>query len=150
MDAAGIVADHASQGAAVVGSGVGGEGEVMFFGGVAEVIEDDSGLYAGDAAGRVDFEDLRHVLGEIEDDGDVAALSGEGRASAAAEQGSVEFAAEGDGGEDVVGIVRENYPDGDLAVIGAIGSVESAGTGVKADFAANLAAQGLGQPRGVG
>ncbi len=38
VDAAGVVADHAADGAAVVAGGIGGEGQVIFFGGVAEVI----------------------------------------------------------------------------------------------------------------
>ena len=58
----------------------------MFFGGVAEVVENDAGLHAGDAAGGIDLENPRHVLGEVEDDGDVAALAGERGAAAAAEQ----------------------------------------------------------------
>jgi hypothetical protein len=76
MDAAGIVADHATEGAAIMRGGVGSESEMVLFGGGAESVEDDSGLYAGDAAGGIDFENARHVLGEIENDGDVAALAG--------------------------------------------------------------------------
>ena len=70
---------------------------------------------------------LRHVLGEVENDGDVAALAGERGAAAAAEQRRAEFAADGDGGEDVVGIVGKNDADGNLAVVGAVGGVEGAG-----------------------
>jgi hypothetical protein len=77
---------------------------VVLFGGGAEMVEHDSGLYAGDAACGIDFEDPRHVPGEIEDDGDVAALSGQGRAAAAAEQGRTEPAAEGDRGLNVVSV----------------------------------------------
>ena len=84
MHAAGVVADHAAESAAAVSGRVGPKGEVMFFGCGAQTVEHDSGLYAGDAAGRIDFEDPRHVLGKIEDDGNVAALSGERRAAAAA------------------------------------------------------------------
>jgi hypothetical protein len=94
VDAAGVVADHAADGAAVVAGGIGSEGEVMLFGGVAESVEDDSGLHAGDAAGGIDLENARHVLGKIEDDGDVAALAGERSAAAAAEERRAEFAAE--------------------------------------------------------
>ncbi len=83
VDAAGVVANHAADGAAVVAGGIGREGEVMFFGGVAEVVEDNSGLNAGDAAFGIDFENARHVLGEIQHDGDVAALAGQGCASTA-------------------------------------------------------------------
>jgi hypothetical protein len=145
VDAAGVVADHAAESAAVVGGGIGAEGEVVFFGGGAEVIEDDSRLDAGRAANGIDFEDLIHVGGEIEDDGNVAALSGEGCASAAAEQRRAELAAECDRGLNIVRIARQHYSDRNLAVVGAVGGVESAGAAIEADFTANLFAQSFGQ-----
>ena len=91
---------------------------------------------------------LRHVLGKIEHDGDVAALSGERGAAAAAEQGRAEFAAERNGGENVIGIAGKNDADGDLAVVGAVGGVEGAAADVEANFAANILAQSFGQARG--
>jgi hypothetical protein len=122
---------------------------MVLFGGGAEMVEHDPGLYAGDAAGRIDFKNPRHVFGEVEDDGDVAALSGERRAAAAAEQRRAELAAERNGRKNIVGITGENYADGNLAVIGAVGGVESAAAAVEADFTANLREQSSGQPRGV-
>ena len=144
VHAAGVVADHAAESAAVVRGGIRREGEVVFFGGGAQTVEHDSGLYAGDAAGRIDFENPRHVFGKIEDDGDVAALSGERCASATAEQRRAELAAERDRGFDIVVIAREHDADRNLAVVGAVGRVESAGAAVEADFTADLYAQGLG------
>ena len=76
MDTAGVVADHAADGAAVVSGGVGGEGQVMFFGCVTEMIEHHSGLHAGDAAGGIDLQNIPHVFGEVENHRDVRALSG--------------------------------------------------------------------------
>ncbi len=76
MDAAGVVADHAAEGAAIMSGGIGREGEMVLFGGDAEMVEHDSGLNPGDTVGGVDFENPRHVLGKIEDDSDVAALAG--------------------------------------------------------------------------
>ena len=52
MDAATVVADHAAEGAAGVGGGVGRIGEVVEFGGVAEPVEDDSRLDDGEFGGR--------------------------------------------------------------------------------------------------
>jgi hypothetical protein len=116
---------------------------------VAEVVENDAVLAAGDAAVRIDLKDARHVLREVEDDGDVAALSGEGSAAASTEHRSVEFAGEGECGEDVVGVVRENYANGDLAVVGSVGRVEGARAVVKSNVscqsAAKLFAQGFGE-----
>ena len=50
-------------------------------------------------------------------------------------------AAEGNGGEDIFFVARNDDADWDLAVIGAVGSVESAATGVEADFSAEMAAE---------
>ena len=55
VHAAGVVADHAAEGAAVVGGGIGREGQVMLLGCGAEVVENHSGLNAGDAALRDRF-----------------------------------------------------------------------------------------------
>jgi hypothetical protein len=116
----------------------------VFFCGGAEMVEHDSGLYAGDAAVGIDLENPRHVLGEIENDGYIAALSGEGRAAAAAEQRSSELAAERDRGQNIVGVAGEHDADGDLAVVGAVGGVEGAGAAVEADFTRDLSAESFG------
>src|ERR1700736_212811 len=141
VDTAGIVSDHAAERAAVMGCGIGSEGEVVLFGGVAKVIEHHAGLHASDAASGIDLENTCHVLGEIQHDSDIAALPGERCAATAAEQGRTEFAASRNCGEDVVGIVRKNYADRNLTVVGAVGRVERAATVVKANVATDLKAQ---------
>jgi len=78
------------------------------------------------------------VLREIEDDGDVAALSGERSASATAKKGSAEFAAHRDGSPHIVGVARQNHPDRDLAIVGAVGCIQGPAAVVEANFAANL------------
>src|SRR5579862_2816540 len=98
VDAAGIVADHAADGAAVVAGGIGSEGEMEFFGGIAEMVEHDSGLHASDPALGINLENVPHIFREIESDRNVAALAGERSASAAAEQWRAKVAADGDGG----------------------------------------------------
>jgi len=133
-----------------VAGGVGGEGQVIRFGGVAEMVEYDSGLDAGDAARGIDLENLSHVPGEIEDDGDVAALSGERGSATATEQRSAEVPADGDGGFNIIGIAWENYADWDLAVIGAVSGVEGAATVVETDIPADVSSQGFVQPQGIG
>src|ERR1700752_1299029 len=150
VDAAGVVADHATDGAAIVAGGIRGKGQVIFFGGVAGLIQNFSGLDARDAAFGIDLEDISHVLREVEDDGDVAALSGKGCAAATTEQRSAELAANGDGGKDVVGVTRENYADGYLAVVRTVGGVEGATAIVEFNVAADLASQGFVQPQGIG
>jgi len=109
------------------------------------VVEDDAGLHASDAAGRIDLENARHVLGEVEYDGDIAALSCEGGTAAAAEHRSIEFSAEGERGEDVVGVVRENNADGHLAVIRTVGRVEGAAAVVEANVSTQMFMQSVGE-----
>ena len=149
VDAAGIVSDHAPEGAAVVGCRVGCEGQMIFFGGVAEMIENDTGLDASDAAGGINLQDCCHVLGKIQHDGDVAALARQRCAAAPAKQGCAKFAADRNCGEHVICIVRKNNADRNLAIVRAIGRIKRAAAVVEADFAANARAQNLGQSRSV-
>jgi len=111
---------------------------VIFFGGVAKVIEHNSGLDAGDAAGRIDLKNLRHVLGEVENNRYVATLSGERCASATAEKRRTELAAERDGGKYIVHVARKNHANRHLAVVRAVGRVQGAAAGIEPDLAANL------------
>jgi hypothetical protein len=101
------------------------------------MVEHNSGLNAGDAAGRIDFENPRHVLGKIEDDRDVAALPGKRCAAAAAEQRRPELTAQRDSGKNIVVIARQHDADRNLPVVGAVGRVERAAALIEADFAAD-------------
>ena len=76
VDSAGVVTDHATDGAAIVAGWIGSESEVVLFGGIAQVIENDSGLDLRDAVRGIDFEDFPHVPREIENDRYVATLTG--------------------------------------------------------------------------
>ena len=77
------------------------------------------------SAVRIDLEDPVHVLREVEDDRDVAALAGEARAGAAREHRRAELPARRDSGGDVVGVARNDEADRDLAVVGAVGGVQA-------------------------
>ena len=146
VHSAGVVSDHAADGAAGVAGGVGREGEVKFLGGIPKTIEHDPRLHAGDAARGIDLEDSRHVLRKIQHDGDVAALAGKRCTAAAAKQRRTEFAAKGDSRENIVHVMREDDANRNLAIVGTVGGVESTAALIETDFAAQGAAQGLGQP----
>ena len=141
MHAAGVVADHAAQGATVVARGIGPEGQMMLLGGIAEIVEHYAWLDPGNAPLRIDFQDLIHVLGEIHDDGNVAALAGQRSAATAAKDRSAVLARQSDRRNDVIDVTRKNYSDGNLAIIGAVSGVEGAAAGIEADFAAELGSQ---------
>ena len=145
MNATGIVADHAADRAAVMTGGIGPKREVSVFQQRCEkMVKHHSRLHAGDAAGGIDLENPRHVFGKIKNNGDVAALSGKRCAAAAAEQRRTELAAEGNGCENVVGIARKDDSEGNLAIVGAVGGVESTRAAVEADSALELEAESLG------
>ena len=145
VNAAGVVSDHAAQRASIMGCGIGTERQMMFFCRVAQMIENDSRLNSGNSPRRIDLEDIRHVLAEIEHYGDVAALSGERGSAAAAENGRAIFASQRDSREDIVDIARNNYSDRNLAVVGPIGGVEGAAAVVKAHFPAQRASESRGK-----
>ncbi len=136
VDAATVVADHAAEGAAGVGGGVGAIGEVVQLGGLAEAVEDDAGLDGGEFGGGVDGGEAVHVAGEIENHGHVGALAGERGACAAGEDSGSGGAAGGQCGFDVGGVAGIEDADGKLAVVGGVGGVEGAGTEVEEDVAA--------------
>jgi hypothetical protein len=108
-----------------VGRGIGREGEVVLLGFGAKLIKDNAGLDARDAADGVHLKNGRHVFRKVENDGGVATLAGEGRASAAREQGSAVVAAESHCGKNVFFVAWNDDADRDLAIIGAVGGVES-------------------------
>jgi hypothetical protein len=107
------------------------------------MIKNDSGLDAGDAARGIDLENTVHVTGEIEDDRDIAAQACERGSAAAAEKRSAEFAAEGNRGQDIVGIAGKNHANGHLAIIRPVGGIEGAAAVIEANVAANSRAQGF-------
>ena len=149
VHAAGVVADHSADRAVAVRGRVGTEREAVFLGRVAEVVEHDPGLDARELPGRVHLQDLVHVLREIEDDGDVAALAGEARAGAAGEDRRAELARQLDRRVDVVDGPREDHADRHLAVVRGVGGVERARAVVEADLAANVVPQRGRQRRRV-
>ena len=99
------------------------------------------GLDARDAGGGIEGHDGAEVLREVDDDGYVAALSGEACASASGEDGCSEIAAGGDGSDDVVDGLWDDEADRDLAVVGGIGRVEGAGCVVEPYLTLNCLAE---------
>ncbi len=141
MNAAGVIADHAAEGAAAVRGGVGSEGQLKLFRRLAYTVEHDAGLDAHGAGDGIDRVHVVHVLREVEDDGGVAGLAGDRGAASAREDGRVEAAADGDRGDDIVLVARDDEADGDVAIVRGVGGVGGFGGSVEADLAANLFAK---------
>src|SRR5436305_15303086 len=113
------------------------------------MVEDDSRLDTRNPTIGIDLEDVAHVPGEIEHDGHVAALSGEGGSTAAAKKRSTKFAAHRNCSENIVVIARENDPDWNLPIVGTVGRVHRTRTIVETDIAADLNSESLGQAANV-
>ena len=130
--------------------GVRPKSQVMFLGGITQVVEHDPRLHTRNAPLRIDLENSRHVPGKIQHDGNIAALARKRSAATAAKQRRAKFAAQGNGRENIVHVMGTNYADRHLPVVGSVGRVECAAAGIEANLASNLRAQSLRQPRGVG
>ena len=139
--ATGVVADHASQRAPAMGGRVGGEGKVVFFGGIAQPVEHDAGLHPGELLRRVQFQNGVHIFREVDDHGHVAALAGKAGAASARENGCAQLPACGHGSHNVGLVQRQHQADGHLAIVGSVGRIESARSLVEADLAAHHLAQ---------
>jgi hypothetical protein len=105
------------------------------------MIEDNAGLDSGNPLDRINLKNARHVFGEVQHDRDVAALPGERSSATAAKDRSAEFSCQRNGRDHIIVIARENYTDGNLAVIRSVGSVEGAAARIKSDFAADMPTQ---------
>src|ERR1700757_4581202 len=126
MRAAGIVADHSADGAAIVRRRIWRKSQVVELCAIAQRVEYQSRLDASVSLRGIELENLIHVFGEIQDYGDVARLPGQASTRPARKDGSTELCACGDLGHHIGGIARDNEADWDLAVVGCVRCIECA------------------------
>jgi hypothetical protein len=141
MHAAGIVADHAAERAVCVRRRIGPERQPVPLGGVPQIVEDGSGLYACAAAPGVDLQHAVHVFREIEADGDIAALARQAGAAATAEHGRPIVSACRQRALHVFDVAGNDDADRRLPVIGPVGRVQRAAAAIEPDFSFHRAAQ---------
>lgn len=109
VNATGVVADHPTEGVAVVGGRVGPEGEPVLGSRRPEVVEVAPRLHHGSASLRIDRHDPVQVLGEVEDHRHVGALAGQaGPAAAAGDRYAVTVARDHRGDHVVDGLRDDN------------------------------------------
>ena len=104
---------------------------------VTQRIKDDARLDSSETLNRIDLEDSVHVLREIEDHRDVAALARETGTSAPGQHRCAVPPAHGNSRDHIVGISRHDEPDRNLSVVRAIGRVQRAAAAVEAHLAAD-------------
>src|SRR5438309_3987365 len=141
MHAAGIISNHSAERTSAVRSGIGAESQIVFLGGIAQMIKNDPGLHASDAAFGIELDDFRHVLRKIEHHGDIAALPSQRRSASTAKYWSRVLPADGNCSDHIVRITWNYDSDGHLTIIGTIGGIKSAAAVVEPDLPTQVAAQ---------
>src|SRR5439155_23216245 len=109
-------------------------------------VKDDSGRQPSDAALCIDLQKLRHVLGEIQHDGNIAALASKRSSAAAAQDGRAEFPRQRNSRDYIISVAGQHDSDWHLTIIRPVGGVERAAARVEAHFAAKMPAQGRFEP----
>ena len=125
----------------VVGRGVRPEGEFVLLGRAAEEIEDAARLHSRALVCGIEFEDVAHELGEVQDNGDVAALAGQAGATAAPEHGGAVPAGGRDCLDNVFLVPRDDDADRHLPVIRGVRRIQCTAPVIEAHLTADLAAE---------
>ncbi len=133
--AAGVVADHAADGAAGVRGGVRPEPQPVRSGLALQVVEDHARFDEGRHALGVDLQDAVQVAGEVEDDAGPDGVAGDGRARTAGGEGDAELAADAPHGDDVLDRAGEDDDERDDAVVRGVGRVLGAAAAGRVDGA---------------
>jgi hypothetical protein len=141
-----VVADHSAKRAAIVRCRIGPESQVISLGSIPQVIENNPRLNPGNPLFRIDLKNPCHIFRHVQDKRYIAALSRERSSGAAAENRGPELARQRNGRNYVLGIARQNHPNGYLPVIGSIRGVERTTSFVETHFAAKMAAESRFQP----
>jgi hypothetical protein len=149
VHAAGIVSDHAAQRASVMSGGIRAERQMVFFRGVTKAIKNHTGLNPRNPSSWIDLDNVVHVAREIEHQSYVAALSGERGSATTTEERRAELTGYRHGGNDIVEIAGKDYSDGNLAIIGPIGRIESTASLVETYVTAHVPAQSGGKAAGI-
>src|SRR5436190_19802269 len=133
-----VVPDHSSQSAMGVRRRIGSESEMSLFRRVPQRIKNNAGLHPRVLLLVIQINYLIHVLGKVEDDGDIAALAGEACSSSTREDRSAKLAAEPHSFDTVCLVFWNHHANRNLPVIGAIGCVQSATAFVEADLSSDI------------
>ncbi len=139
--AARVVAEHAAERAVLVRRRVRAIGEVVFLGGVAELVADDPRLDDRPPVVRIELDDLVVVLRIVEHDRHVRGLPARSGAAAAREHRRVVLAADRDGRDHVLRALGDHDADRDGAVDREVVGVHRACARVEADLAVDRSRQ---------
>ena len=131
--------------AVVVGGGIGAPGQKLVARlaqrCVAQLIAYRPGQNPRPAFVGVHLQHAMHVLGPVDDNGDIATLAGQAGAASAREHGRAKLAAGGDGLYHIFFRFGNDDADGYLAVVRGVGGIHRLAAGVEADLALDVFAQ---------
>jgi hypothetical protein len=83
----------------------------------------------------IQLDDLVHVLGKVQHDGDIAALSGQAGSGSSRKDRSAVFPARGHRRDHVFGMTRDNQPDRNLTIVRAVRGIQGAAAAIETYFA---------------
>ena len=126
---------------------VGTENETVLFRFLLQFVQHQTRLNAREFVFRIDREDAIHVFREIDDDCDIAALTGQTRPPAAACDRCAKFSAKIDSDDDISAVARNDNADRNLAIVGAVGGIKRARAVIETHFAADRARKFGGELR---
>src|SRR5690349_10187094 len=138
MDAARVVADHSTQRAVRVRCWVRSKCKVMFLPRIPQCIKHNARLHSRIFLLIVQLDDLIHVLREVKNYGNIAALPRETRASTPREHGSAKLPANSHGFNAIVLVSWDDHTNRDLPIVGPIGCVQSTAAVVEAHLAPDV------------
>ena len=120
-----------------------GKGKLVLFRLLAQIVEYGARLHSRPPGRNVDVQNIAHVFGKIHNDGHIAALAGKRGAAATREHRRPMLPADGQGGQGIVNVSRDDNSNGNLAIVAAIGCVECTAACIETYFARDPPAQML-------
>jgi hypothetical protein len=148
VHAAGIVADHAADGGAVMRRGIEGERQAVLLGLPAHGIENHAGLHPRLVPLIVHLQDAIEVLRAVDDHSGIAGLAGEARAAAAVDDRRTVLATDRDRLNQRLDAFRDHDADRRVPVVRGVRGVDRAGAGIEAHLGVDPPAQIRLQSRG--
>ncbi len=145
VNAARVVADHATDGAMTMRGGIRPESEAMFLRRLPHPIQHNARLHGRQPLRRINRHDLIEVFRQVHHHRNVAALPGQTRSRPRAKEGARHAFRETDGLSDVLDIARNNHANRHLTIVRAIGRIKRPVTVAEADFAPDIFSKFIGQ-----
>ena len=149
VSAAGIVSQHPPERTVRVRGRIWAPRQPMGLGSVSEVIANRSRLNARVFLTRIQLNDVVQILAPVDDNGNIAALTGDARTAATRENWCAEPAARSYCPNNIFKRFRNDDRDGYLPVIGCVHRIHAPAAGIKSDFTVNTPAQFRFQPADV-